>query len=804
MIEKLLSKSKENGGMSLASHSVKCADNCYNLAKEVGCSESNIQLSYIVGLLHDIGKLMDEQQRFIKGYITKYDMSFLHNEISAYLIAQYLKISQICGYNNDDRYKNIIIRCALYHHQKSKSVNSDESFDFNGLDIKLSNKEKETAKEFVKFVITEYNNKFKNSRLYNLSISEDTESKPYSTLCFSKMESVSDVRRESEYMTILHVLRFCDAISTSDAIKIDSSSYLYNKLGGIDNFEKPEDYDDRFYEQIEKAKKAYSKDFSIVEMPTGFGKTMMGVMYLLFSKRKGFWVCPRNSIAESMYKSINAEVDALGLNGKVSVALLLTNKYVYGDANSDIIVTNLDNYVRPILKDDSSRITMSMVSHNVIFDEFHEYIDDCLSGMFATVVSMRSRLAGAKTMLMSATIPPFSKSRFPYRYCKLEDNYTLITMNEIKNKKITNKEYAVFFTDDIEQDVRNDNTLVSLNSVGSTQMFFKDNFADNIIHSRYSDKDLWERKEILYKEHDKNTTMDLQTPKVNTSWVATNIISTGTDVSFSNLVYNNVQPDRLIQLIGRINRFGECRFGMMTPTITLSNSEYNLRAEISGLQTNYSYALSQKFYKFLTDNIVNGETVKLSYLYELRNQFYKEYNDEIETYYSKVVKRGFEHLSTLNYLWSNPNFETENKKYVCNARSLRNDGAIFAFWAMFKNEYDEMTEPIQVDTMLLTNEFLEEKATIDNAVKYIMKIDMVKPYFKNKYIVKKVSNDTLKDILINRAVRQDTAFPILRKFKYSSVFGVYNTERIEPKQQKDKIASQNLAMLEKSSIFAPC
>lgn len=791
MIEKLLSKSKENGGLTLINHSTQCADNCYKLSKEVGCKENIAQLSYISGLLHDIGKITNLYQRFLQGNVTNKEIEYLHNEISAYIISQYIVINQVDTYGNDDFCKTTLIRCALYHHQKSKSIDSTDKFNFGSINLKTSKKEEETIKEFLTFVLNSYNNKFGGNCLYKISIADKPSNKEYSTLCFSNMVTIRDVRRESDYMIILHVLRFSDAISCGDAIKVDLDSYLYNSVCGDIEFKKPKGYDERFYEQLDKAEKLSNKDFSILESPTGFGKTMLGLMYLLSNNRKGFWVCPRNSIAESIYRVLSNEVVSLGLENKVKIGLLLTNEYVYGDANADIIVTNLDNYVRPILKDDASRVTMSMVSNNVIFDEYHEYIDDCLSGMFAMVVAMRSKLVGVKTLLMSATIPPFAKDRFPYKYCKLDDNYCLITMRDIVNKKITDKEYSVYFADNIESDVRNTNTLVSLNSVSSTQNYYRNGFADRIIHSRYSEEDLSTIKEMLYLEHGKKTIMDKPRTTVESAWVATNIISTGTDVSFENLVYNNVQPDRLIQLIGRVNRFSECE---ETPKIILAYTDFNKKSEIGGLQTNYSYDLSQKFFNFLTENIKNGDIVSLDYLYGLRDKFYVMYDNEINAYYDKIIKRGFEHLSELNYLWCKPNLNVEHKKYVCNRKSLRNNGCNYSFWGIFKDEdNNKMSEPIEVDTMLISNEILDSKAVLDAAVKYIKNNDLIEQYFNNKYAFKN-SAPIMREVLISKAVQKDKAFPILDNFKYSSEIGIYKTQQETANLKKNKNFVENLAV----------
>lgn len=762
-----LAKSKENGEMTILEHLKRCAESCYENAKNIGATESVAQLAFISGLFHDLGKCKETFQEYLNG--GKYEE---HSKASAYFFHEFVNIEELLStFNIED--KEIVVRSILYHHP------IDEQFQRSyELKVPVSDKDIKTAKTIIKLLISFYDSHFKSRKKYKLSLSKKN-SLDYCLSYFDGNPIVLNVKnKETKYLNILNVLRFSDILSSYEKMPIDLEAYLHNGLYKTEKaFVKPADYDDRFYEQLEKANVISQYDFSILEAPTGFGKTMMGVIYLLSNDKKGYWVCPRNSIAESIYKTVKTEVEKLGFDKKISVGLLLTNEYKFGDKNSDIIVTNIDNYVRPILKNDVKDLSMSMIYNNVIFDEFHEYIDSQLYGMFCSVVSARSVLKGVKTLLMSATMPPFDKKGAFYKYFRL-GKYCLITRKDIKNKKITDKKYQVYFPENIDFSVLDESTLVNLNTVSSTQRFYLNKWADRIIHSRFAEKDLKGIKDKLYVEHDKNAIQSSKDVYHNTSYSSTNMISTGVDVSFSNLVYNYIQPDRLIQLIGRVNRFSECTKAY--PTIKLANSKFNVRAEVMGVLTNYETSLSNKFYVFLKKKIKDGDVIQLEMLYDLRDEFYMDYGKkDIEKFMINVEKDSFNHLSNLLYTKNN-RFDNNEDKYISNKISLRNDGSFYNFWAIFKNDKtQQMSCPIQVDTMVISDNFLSNDAIINNALDYIEKNDLVNEYFRNKYVLKnyRKSMSKAKEALLRNAICDKTPLPVVTDYEYSEEIGIFNKNR---------------------------
>lgn len=804
-IENLLAKSLDKGGMKLVEHLELCADNCYKQFKMVSNNERYAQLSFLAGLLHDVGKAIETFQTLLDGKKFGEEI-YRHNVVSAYLIANYVDITSNdkFEFSLSNQYKNLIIRSILYHHPinmiDSESIRDE--FPYNIEDLKLTSEEIKCIHSLLNVCVKYYISYFNTNMLYTVKcIDKRPEGEyGYSTIYFRDDCSVDSVKnRESYFWMISNTLRAAD-ICASDC-NYNINNFVYNSLRGEEAiFNKPDGYDGRFYEQKQIAEKLSKQNFSILEAMTGFGKTLTGVMYLLSNNKKGYWVCPRNCIAEGIYRSVTNEVNALGLGDKISVALLLTNEFKHGDKYSDIIVTNIDNFVRPILKTDVNYALAGFMTNNVIFDEFHEYIDDCLAGMFCSVIAMRSRLINTNTLLMSATIPPFGRDKFPYKYCTIrEDNFLFINRNQIQNSDISKKKYQVFVDSDVNVCTKGQNTMVNLNTVLSVQKLYIAGNTDKIIHSRYVDSDLFDIKKELYVTHSKNAIKESENVYNNTSYASTNMISTGVDVSFSNLIYNYVQPDRMIQLVGRINRFNECTTEV--PKLFLNNSDFNEKSERKGINVTYDSRLSNLFYAFVKGKIQNGEIVTLERLCDIRDEFYDTYYDKkeeknvfkrnnkqiisISEYFDEVVKASFRHLSHLSYAkkYMSKNDDTDDIVYISNNVSLRNikntkkDMETYSFWGIFKDKNkNAMTEPINVDTIIIPN--MADDDMIDSAISYIeSKGDAeIEKYFGKRWKYRKGHKNRIDliNMFTKLSICNKTPFPVVSGYRYTKELGIFS------------------------------
>ena len=404
MKNKILAKYDKLTGnkITLIEHSIKTAE----VAKKLCENFSNIKdnnnpffdkCAVIAALFHDIGKATESfQNHLLKGSETKIN----HSIVSAVIAMNRLNFKFDRGGNS----KKVISRAILYHHPVSftisdKEIGDNVSIDYSFLkdNLLISDNDNSNIIEIINNLVEYYNAHFSSDSNDKISVDAD-----YETNSISKEYIVS--KNDDLFFAICNIVKFADIISSSGK---SIEEYIYrNNFNEKIIFNKPANYDDRFEKQIEYAQKLFEdKRLSVFDCQTGFGKTLLGLKYLLSNNKKGYWICPRNTIAEGIYNTICKEIDALQLNGKVSVGLLLTNEWKAGNENADIIVTNIDNFVRPTFRTDSNNRCYNMLSCNCIFDEFHEYIDDeAIMAMFQVILSARYKyMFETKTLLLSAT-----------------------------------------------------------------------------------------------------------------------------------------------------------------------------------------------------------------------------------------------------------------------------------------------------------------------------------------------------------------------------------------------------------------
>jgi CRISPR/Cas system-associated endonuclease/helicase Cas3 len=96
------------------------------------------------------------------------------------------------------------------------------------------------------------------------------------------------------------------------------------------------------------------------------------------SDRKLIWVCPRNVIAESVYRSILCEISNV-VENKLTVELYLSGEVQESHNHkshgfeSDIIVTNIDSFLKPSFDLSNSDKIIQILNCDIVFDEFHEF-----------------------------------------------------------------------------------------------------------------------------------------------------------------------------------------------------------------------------------------------------------------------------------------------------------------------------------------------------------------------------------------------------------------------------------------------
>lgn len=92
-------------------HTIHVAENCEWIARELGLSDDQIDLAWLIGILHDIGRF--EQIRCTKGYD---DEKLDHAEIGVRVL---FEDGLISGFTEDERYYDLIKSAVRYHNKLS-------------------------------------------------------------------------------------------------------------------------------------------------------------------------------------------------------------------------------------------------------------------------------------------------------------------------------------------------------------------------------------------------------------------------------------------------------------------------------------------------------------------------------------------------------------------------------------------------------------------------------------------------------------------------------------------------------------
>jgi len=401
-----------------------------------------------------------------------------------------------------------------------------------------------------------------------------------------------------------------------------------NELNTDYNFVVPEGFDaDRF--NLQKEIVDNCERTTIVKAPAGFGKSIIGIMWGLKQKGQIYWVCPRNSVAETVYDNILEELKSFNVD--VSVELFLTSERKKSTHNnkvltSNIVVTNIDNLLSPMVTyKDSSRI-FDINATNVVFDEYHEFVsDEALFGAFITYMRVRHCVCKeTKTLLLSAT-PSIVNELWDS-----ERNKTKILPDDQHHYPAQHSyKYQLSFGNEFVSNPVNE-SLTMYCSVSNTQDYYQDKY-NIIVHSKFSDED---RRGIISKVMSIFGKSGSKDGKV----ISAPILQASMNISFRELYKSSESPESDIQTIGRINRWGEIKDTCSVHFLNLLSD----RRERSAITTRYKTDLTRKWFEFLEANI--KDQISLNQLYEIYNEFNIQYQNDIISFYNDKYQKSIEKL----------------------------------------------------------------------------------------------------------------------------------------------------------------
>ena len=464
----------------------------------------------------------------------------------------------------------------------------------------------------------------------------------------------------------------------------------------------------------------------IVGPNAGWGKTFAGVSWILSNKKKSIWVGPQNSICEDNYRSINKELSNLGLSDKVSVALFLTGRYVHGDENCDIIVTNIDNYLGPIFRNCDAHTMIKLIGSNVVFDEYHLMLcDEPLFAGFISIVNTRSRFTKAKTLLLSATPLQFDRVFWGCDNVKFYNDTIIVDGdNEVSIKFLENDKLLSFDFSSIK------NSMIVYQTISSAQNGYIKYSSDNgvCIHSLFTDIDRNVIEDKIYESHGKSSGLDKRVLNV----FGTNIIGTGQDISFKSVFDFVITPEDTIQRgCGRASRF--CEYDGTDYYVCIDNRIRSiLRYRIDDSLLYRYIKLHDAWLSVLKE--YDGKKIKKRDLYSLYYKFYDDNRKDIRKIWVEMFNISMKSLREIKP-YSVRNYIDDGIMKIPTRAGLRGDNNSIFVTAKIDGS-DEVSDVIVAPEYVVSRERMPEEydnAYMNNRMKSIMNIRENAKYDKNLY-----------------------------------------------------------------------
>ena len=743
---KYLANSKQE--QDLKSHLLGVMKMSMFCAEHLGVDEELKNLCGVAGFLHDIGKVSDNFQNFTLKDIRSEKIHPRHNEVS-WLYTHYRA--------EKGDFKKIVPQAVYWHHgtyfsdydildgknQRNSSIIEKELSSYN-------NNELITIFQRIDDIISSTEFPFDINK-YIAKDNDDAET--IIPRLFEKEKGAGDKINNSKRIIVRSCVIYSDyfiSSMTSEEVDdfISNASYsdiFKNNTCNNKDILCPPKYDVKRFE-LQKNIVNECKRTSIVKAPAGFGKSLIGVLWGLRYTNQTYWVCPRNTVAEGVYNNILDVIEDLGLD--ISVELYLTserkkcNNPDIKECQSNIVVTNIDNLLSPMVNQKHSGRLFDVNIGNVVFDEFHEFVNsEGLFGAFITYMRARKNLCkNVNTLLLSAT-PSILNMLWDFGDCKTQ----LLPSKEEHYPAQHDEKYKIIFENDFVSNPT-DKSLTMYTSIYNVQDQFKNGYTD-IIHSKYSDDDRMSKMDNILSSFGKNKN------KKGTI-IAAPILQAALDISFDKLYKSMESPESDVQTFGRINRWGEnkevCELNMLD-LITNDNCE---RASVNN---RYDFQLAKEWIQFFRENSIGHKT--LNDIYKIYNDFNHKFQVDLLDFLNSRLDKSIEKLTT--FFPKQRNFEKSNSKI--SSKTLRN--SIASYFIVVKDTDDNWcnftfnSDKFEIESLKTNNRQYIESETIKTVVDNLEKVKYNDQYtFNYSEISKK---------FFNKKSKKTTRLTIEAMLKYS-------------------------------------
>ena len=508
------------------------------------------KVAKIGAIIHDIGKASTVFQNYLK-YNNVNSFIFRHEIASLFFIS--------CI---DEMYRDIVIDMVIAHHKpikESSEVYGKGILNLINNDINFIENHLQNFQEWQQYAI-ELLNRFG-----------------------IKCEAIST---EKAIENITYVIDYCKCeykkfeISEWKGLLISADHFasalnnnIYTQLKNLNVKPKLDFYNRRDKKYPLSLKNNSTKRHSLVIAPTGSGKTDF-----LFRqcKNRVFYLLPFKSSINSMYGRVKNDLKKD--NPDLNIGILHSTSRAFVEKNSideqcgaSIKILTPFQIMDVILGSKGhEKIYMDIKGCDIIMDEIHVYSDKA-QGLMLELIRFLDYI-GCNIHIGSATIPSILKNKI---IKILNNDITITTLNENEKKTYDRRVVKKIEEDEIITTVEkhsNEKVLIVCNTVKRAQHIYKilKNTTSNkimLLHSKYRVCDRNDKEDLLI-----NTFNKIKEPVI---VVSTQIVEVSLDIDFDVMLTDKSPIDSFIQRIGRINRHGIKKYGIVYLINVVSSLPYD-------------------------------------------------------------------------------------------------------------------------------------------------------------------------------------------------------------------------------------
>lgn len=559
-------------------HLTSVAEKARQIISETGLKCT--QEAFYAGLLHDIGKLnpfyqevfhaSNAQRKAVqKMALAKYER--IHSPLSAWAAIKLLD-----GTKLDEWSRNLVTSAIFCHHSNLRNAlprveGNDKlraSQDGMAVYLKTFRKEVDEKKEFSNLDWDYCMSRFKKPISFQFEISSNIN--PISDFLKSSCVFSALIQADRGNFSDWSIPEFKVSFDTIKLIKVDSN------LGQLRSE----------FQNHAIATHDVSEDVSVLEAPTGIGKTKVFLdlvpRYVKKNNlRRVFYFSPLLALTEDFEKKVNYAInegkdDVLiynhlfsgSLEQKTSESGMPENLHWDFEAeafNKEFVITTTQRLLMILYSNKTSdkMKLLSLRNSLLIIDEIQTVPKFALPNLIKLFQEIARNL-NSKILLVSATIPH-----------ELRNLKRTLVQKELHKDYLRQTHKQISFEEPLEipSEISGRTLFMSNTRKKNLHMYNSiiNNEHDNVIYmsSGITKKSRIEKLEDLHSKECKECIV-----------VSTQVLEAGVDVSFSK-IYREVAPlDNIIQVMGRLNREGEIK----NATIVVFKSEKDDHTPYSELE----------------------------------------------------------------------------------------------------------------------------------------------------------------------------------------------------------------------------